>query len=48
MASGGRIGPWLQADYEFLDQNKWKERKPCLYTLAAPSRSIEVGTADAE
>lgn len=35
VATGGRIGPWLQADYDILDQKTWKERKPCLYTLAA-------------
>lgn len=35
VASGGRIGPWLQADYDILDERKWKERNPCLYALAA-------------
>ncbi len=35
VASGGRIGPWLQADYDILDQEKWKARKPCLYIVAA-------------
>ena len=32
---GSRIGPWLQADYQILDMKKWKERRPCLYVLAA-------------
>lgn len=35
VASGGRIGPWLQANYAILDPRTWKERKPCLYTVAA-------------
>lgn len=35
VAKGARIGPWLQADYQILDAGRWKERRPCLYILAA-------------
>lgn len=35
VAKGARIGPWLQADYRILDERRWKERRPCLYILAA-------------
>lgn len=33
VAKGARIGPWLSADYEILDQRIWKERTPCLYLV---------------
>jgi hypothetical protein len=34
VASGGRIGPWLQAKYDILDTATWRERTPCLYLVA--------------
>lgn len=34
VASGGRIGPWLPARYDILDQAAWEARSPCLYLVA--------------
>lgn len=34
VAKGGRIGPWLQARYDILDQHRWKAKSPCLYLVA--------------
>jgi len=28
-----RIGPWMQGEYEILDQAAWSERSPCLYMV---------------
>lgn len=40
VASGGRIGPWLQADYEVLNESAWKAQAPCLYMLAGSDGCI--------
>ena len=40
VAKGGRIGPWLQADYEILDQFTWGTRTPCLYLVAGADQLI--------
>lgn len=34
VASGGRIGPWLQAKYDILEPKVWGERVPCLYLVS--------------
>lgn len=34
VAKGGRIGPWLQAQYEILNPAAWSARTPCLYLVA--------------
>ena len=34
VAKGGRIGPWLQADYEIVNRAVWGARCPCLYLVA--------------
>lgn len=33
VAKGARIGPWLQAQYEILDNDMWHRREPCLYLV---------------
>jgi len=40
VATGGRIGPWLQAEYEILDQRVWGTRAPCLYLVAGADQLI--------
>ena len=34
VATGARIGPWLQAKYDILDKSMWEARNPCLYLVA--------------
>ncbi|ABM96789.1 hypothetical protein [Methylibium petroleiphilum] len=34
VASGGRIGPWLQAKYDILNEQAWGARAPCLYLVS--------------
>ncbi len=34
VASGGRIGPWLQAQYEILNNRVWAAKIPCMYMVA--------------
>jgi hypothetical protein len=34
VAKGGRIGPWLQAKYDILNQQAWGARIPCLYLVS--------------
>ena len=34
VAKGSRIGPWLRAEYDVLDQRVWESRTPCLYLVA--------------
>ena len=33
VAKGGRIGPWLQAEYEVLDEREWQRKGACLYLV---------------
>jgi hypothetical protein len=40
VASGARIGPWLQASYEVVNDVAWKARTPCLYMLAGSDGGI--------
>lgn len=40
VASGARIGPWLQAKYEILDHRAWSDRVPCLYLVAGADGNI--------
>lgn len=40
VAKGGRIGPWLPAKYEVLDDAAWKARIPCLYLVAGGDAHI--------
>lgn len=34
VATGARIGPWLQAKYEILNKDVWQARTPCLDLVA--------------
>jgi hypothetical protein len=40
VASGARIGPWLQASFDVVDDVAWKARTPCLYMLAGTEGGI--------
>ena len=40
VAKGGRIGPWLQAKYEVLNQTVWEARTPCLYLVIGSDKLI--------
>jgi hypothetical protein len=35
VAKGARIGPWLQGNYEILNENAWRSKGPCLYLVRA-------------
>ena len=37
---GPRVGPWLQADYEIVDQNEWKRSGPCLYLVGVSDGGV--------
>jgi hypothetical protein len=39
VAKGARVGPWLQGDYEILDEQAWKSKGACLY-LVQTSESV--------
>ena len=40
VAKGGRIGPWLQAEYTVLDSQTWEARIPCLYLVGGADGNI--------
>lgn len=40
VARGGRIGPWLQACFEVLDNEAWNASGPCLYLVLGTDRQI--------
>lgn len=40
VAKGARIGPWLRAEYDVLDQRVWESRTPCLYLVAGSDSVI--------
>ena len=40
VAKGARIGPWLPAKYEILDQGAWKNRVPCMYLVSGDDSII--------
>lgn len=40
VATGGRIGPWLQGSYDVLDQTAWHRMEACLYLVAGSDRKI--------
>jgi hypothetical protein len=45
VAKGSRIGPWLQATYEILDESTWRSKGPCLYLDGANAGSMSNGKA---
>lgn len=40
VAKGSRVGPWLQAEYEIVDNIAWKTNEPCLYLVAGDDKNI--------
>lgn len=38
--SGSRVGPWLQGEFEILNEAAWKEKAPCLYLVSSSSGTI--------
>ncbi|BCT69497.1 hypothetical protein [Nitrosospira sp. NRS527] len=40
VAKGSRIGPWMQGDYEIIDELAWKAKQPCLYLVGASDSTI--------
>lgn len=40
VAKGGRIGPWLPAKFEVVNDKAWKARIPCLYLVAGSDEVI--------
>lgn len=40
VAKGGRIGPWLPANYDILNPSVWSARIPCLYLVAGDDSVI--------
>ncbi len=40
VAKGSRIGPWLQGNYEILNEQTWREKGACLYFVAGCDSSI--------
>lgn len=34
VASGARIGPWLQENYDILNEKIWREKHACLYLVS--------------
>lgn len=40
VASGGRIGPWLQGSYDVLDEKAWHRLEPCLYLVGGNDSRI--------
>lgn len=40
VATGGRIGPWLQGDYSIVNESVWKEKGACLYLVQGNDGAI--------
>lgn len=40
VAKGARIGPWLQAEYEVIDQREWQSKGACLYLVSGSDEKI--------
>lgn len=40
VAKGSRIGPWLQAQYEIVNEKVWRQKGACLYFVAASDAVI--------
>lgn len=41
VAKGSRIGPWLQGQYEIVDEVTWREKQPCLYLVRGSDTCIK-------
>ncbi len=40
IAKGARIGPWLQGDYEIVNESAWHSKGACLYMVQASDSVI--------
>jgi hypothetical protein len=40
VAKGSRIGPWLQGEYDLVNEKVWREQGPCLYLVAGDDQVI--------
>lgn len=40
VAKGSRIGPWLQGQYEIIDELAWRQKQPCLYLVRGNDLNI--------
>ncbi|SFN74530.1 hypothetical protein SAMN05216386_1687 [Nitrosospira briensis] len=40
VAKGSRIGPWLQGQYEIINELAWRDKQPCLYLVQANDSRI--------
>lgn len=40
VASGGRIGPWLQGSYDIMNDAAWRKKGACLYLVAGSDAVI--------
>lgn len=40
VAKGGRIGPWLQAEYEVVNDEEWKTKGACLYLVGGSDSRV--------
>lgn len=40
VAKGARIGPWLQGDYEIINEQAWRSKGACLYMVQASDAVI--------
>lgn len=40
VATGGRVGPWLQATYSIVDEKKWASKGACLYMVRGQDGGI--------
>lgn len=40
VAKGARIGPWLQARYDIVNETVWRDRTPCMYLVSGTDGHI--------
>ena len=40
VAKGARIGPWLQGNYEIINEPAWRSKGACLYMVQASDSVI--------
>lgn len=40
VAKGARVGPWLQGQYEVIDERTWHNKGACLYLVGASDSGI--------
>lgn len=40
VAKGSRVGPWLPAQYEIVDELAWRDKQPCLYLVCGGDLNV--------